>query len=150
MWGMESKAKGCLLAGGQRAILPPARNPPASRTVHLVEPAPLTVRRALELVTERAGTRPPRGFIPARLARALLRPPLLSKLTRAPAAALDLFATPVTYDQTAARELLAGTAAEHPRFEDYVGNLSPFIREQFARRRATGAHDDDGGADPLA
>ncbi len=132
-----------------RATYQLARDPRAAgRTVHLVEPDPLTVRRALELVAERAGTRPPRGFIPARLARALLRTPGLAKLTRAPAAALDLFASPVAYDQAGAHELLAGTGLEHPRFEDYVGNLIPFIRAQLARRRAAGRVDDE-ALDPL-
>jgi dephospho-CoA kinase len=125
-----------------------ARDPRAAgRTVHLVEPEPLTVRRALELVAEHAGTRPPRGFIPARLARALLRAPGLARLTRAPAAALDLFASPVVYDQTTAHELLAGTGLEHPRFADYVGNLVPFIRARLAER--LGGHDDE-TVDPLA
>ena len=133
-----------------RATYALARDPlAAGRTVHLVEPDPLTVRRALELVAATAGTRPPRGFIPARLARALLRTPGLAKLTRAPAAALDLFSAPVTYDQAAARELLAGTGLEHPRFEAYVGALVPFIRDELARRRAGGRTDDD-AVDPLA
>ncbi len=133
-----------------RATYQLARIPRAAgRTVHLVEPDSLNVRHALELVAERAGTRPPRGFIPVRLARALLRAPGLAKLTRAPAAALDLFSAPVVYDQAAARDLLAGAGVAHPRFEDYVGNLVSFIREQLARRRAAGRADDD-TVDPLA
>lgn len=133
-----------------RATYHLARSPRAAgRTVHLVEPDPLTVRHALELVAERAGTRPPRGFFPARLARALLRAPGLAKLTRAPVAALDLFSASVVFDQTGARELLVGTGAEHPRFEDYVANLVLFIREQLARRRAAGRPDDE-TVDPLA
>ena len=133
-----------------RATYQLARDPRAAgRTVHLIEPDPLTVRRALELVAEHAGTRPPRGFFPARLARAILRTPGVAQLTRAPAAALDLFSAPVTYDQAAARELLTGTGCEHPRFEDYVGNLVTFIRAQLARRRAAGRPDDD-AIDPLA
>lgn len=120
----------------------------AGRTVHLVEPDPLTVRRALELVAETAGTPPPRGFIPASVARALLRTPGLARLTRAPAAALDLFASPVAFERTSADELLGGSGLEHPRFEAYVGNLVPYLRERLARRRASGG--DDETIDPLA
>ena len=124
----------------------------AGRTVHVVDPDPLPARRVFELVAEHAETRAPRGFVPAVLARALLRAPGLGKLTRAPAAVLDLLSTPVHYHQKHAHELLADTGIACPPFESYVGNLVRYVKEARAARRpgARAWTVDDETVDPLA
>lgn len=125
----------------------------AGRTVHLVDADPLPARRVFELVAQHAETRAPRGFVPAGLARALLRAPGLGKLTRAPAAVLDLLSTPVLYHQKHAHELLAGTGIECPPFESYVGNLVRYVKEARKARkpiRGPAGFDLDETFDPLA
>jgi dephospho-CoA kinase len=124
----------------------------AGHTVHLVDPNPLPARRVFELVAEHAQTRAPRGFVPAGLARALLRAPGLGKLTRAPAAVLDLLSTEVLYHQRKANELLGGTGIECPPFESYVGNLVKYVKEARAARKpgARAWTVDDETIDPLA
>ncbi len=126
----------------------------AGRTVHLVDADPLPARRVFELVAEHAQTRAPRGFVPAGLARALLRAPGLGKLTRAPAAVLDLLSTPVLYHQKHAHELLADAGITCPPFESYVGNLVRYVKEARNARKPLGGRggglDLDETFDPLA
>jgi thioester reductase-like protein len=125
----------------------------AGRTVHLVDPDPLPARRVLELVAEHAQTPAPRGFVPAALARALLRAPGLGKLTRAPAAVVDLLSTSVHYHTRNAAELLEGEGIRCPPFESYVGNLVRYVKEARAARKKGGAGIEaieDETFDPLA
>ena len=125
----------------------------AGKTVHLVDPDPLPARRVLELVAEHAQTPAPRGFVPASLARALLRAPGLGKLTRAPAAVVDLLSTSVHYHTKHASELLADTGIVCPPFESYVGNLVRYVKEARAARKKGGAGIEaieDETFDPLA
>ncbi len=125
----------------------------AGKTVHLVDPDPLPARRVLELVAEHAHTPAPRGFVPASLARALLRAPGLGKLTRAPAAVVDLLSTSVLYHTKHANELLADAGITCPPFESYVGNLVRYVKEARAARKKGGAGIEaieDETFDPLA
>jgi dephospho-CoA kinase len=125
----------------------------AGKTVHLVDADPLPARRVLELVAEHAQTPAPRGFVPASLARALLRAPGLGKLTRAPAAVVDLLSTSVHYHQKNANELLAESGIVCPPFETYVGHLVRYVKEARAARKKGGAGIEaieDETFDPLA
>ena len=123
----------------------------AGRTFHLVDPDPLPARRILELVAEAAQTPAPRGFVPAGLARAVLRAPGLARLTRAPTTVLELLSTPVLYHQKHANGLLADTGLVCPPFETYVGNLVRYVREAHAeRRRRPGTAPEEETHDPLA
>ncbi len=121
------------------------------RTVHLVDANPLPARRVLELVAEHAHTPAPRGFVPAALARAVLRAPGFGKLTRAPAAVVDLLSTPVLYHTKHASELLPDLSC--PPFENYVGNLVRYVKEARAARKPGGGAGsilEDETFDPLA
>jgi thioester reductase-like protein len=125
----------------------------AGKTFHLVDSDPLPARRVLELVAEHAQTPAPRGFVPAGLARALLRAPGLGKLTRAPAAVVDLLSTSVHYHTRNANELLADNGITCPSFESYVGNLVRYVKEARAARKKGGAGIEaieDETFDPLA
>ncbi len=122
----------------------------AGRTIHLVDPNPLPARRVLELVAEAADTPAPRGFVPAGLARAFMRAPGLARLTRAPAAVLDLLSTPVLYHQKNALELLGDAGITCPSFESYVGNLVRFVLEAHAQRRRRPGTVEEETHDPLA
>ncbi len=125
----------------------------AGRTVHLVDPDPLPARRVFELVADHARTPAPRGFVPASIARALLRAPGLGAFTRAPAAVVDLLSTSVHYQTKNASELLAEADVVCPPFESYVANLVRYVKEARAARKKGGAGIEaieDETYDPLA
>jgi thioester reductase-like protein len=107
----------------------------AGRTFHITDPNPLPARRIYELVAEHARTRPPRGFIPGRLARTLLRTPGIEKLARGPLAFLDSFDHQVFYNQRNTQDLLEDTNLRCPAFERYVQHLVRYVQDVHAQRR---------------
>ncbi len=106
----------------------------AGRTFHLTDPNPFSARRVYELVAERSQTKPPRGFIPKRLASTLLRAPGIEKLARAPLAFLESFDRQVFYNCRHALDLLAGTGIHCPSFDTYAERLVRYVREVHAAR----------------
>jgi thioester reductase-like protein len=109
-----------------------------SRTFHLVDPQPLTARRAFELVARAGGRRAPRGSIPANLAKALLRAPGLDRIVKSPRAFVETLTTPVTYDSRNADELLAALGVDPcPPLETYVDKLVEYVQDRTRERRAT-------------
>ena len=112
------------------------------RAMYNADPNPLPARRVYELVAEHARTRPPRGFIPGRLARTLLRTPGIEKLARGPLAFLDSFDHQVFYNQRTTQELLEGTGLRCPSFEKYVANLVKYVQDVHAARRVSSIEDE--------
>ncbi len=92
----------------------------AGKTFHIIDPAPLSARAVFEGVAEHAKTEKPRGHIPRPLARAVLRTPGLSRLSRGPLAFVDVLDHPVVYDQTNTISALAGTTLKCPSLADYL------------------------------
>src|SRR5262249_22066672 len=86
----------------------------AGKTVHIVDPNPLTARGVFEGVAEHATPEKPRGHTPRPPARAVLRPPGLSRLGRGPLAFMDVLDHAVHYDQTNPTRALAGTTVHCP------------------------------------
>lgn len=121
-----------------------------SRTFHLVDPAPLPARRVYELVAAAAGRKLPRGFVPANIARALLRTPGLERFVKSPRAFLERLATPVVYSSQGAREILVPRGIECPPFESYVDPLVGYVRDRLAARRARRVEEVTEIDDPLA
>jgi nucleoside-diphosphate-sugar epimerase len=120
-----------------RASLAIGQDPRAvGRTFHIVDPAPLVVRKVFELVAKAGGRRVPRGFIPANLTKALLRTPGLERFAKSPRALLDTLGTSVSYDSTNADELLAGTDIRCPPFDSYVDRLVDYVQLRLRERRA--------------
>jgi thioester reductase-like protein len=119
----------------------------SGRTFHLVDCNPLPARRVYELVAEHAQTAQPRGFIPAGLARTLLRAPGLERLARAPRAFVDAFDHQVFYNSRHAAELLLEAGIRCPPFDGYVHNLLRYLREALAERRPAGAREEEGEDD---
>jgi len=115
------------LQGDERAI---------GRTFHLVDPSPLAARTVYEIIAARAHKKTPRGFIPAGLARALLRAPGLERLARAPLAFLESFNHMAFYNARNTLALLRGTDLECPPFESYVEHLIRYVRDVHAARKA--------------
>jgi thioester reductase-like protein len=120
-----------------RAALELGRDPRAvGRTFHVVDPAPLTVRKVFERVAAAGGRRAPRGFIPANLTKALLRTPGIERFAKSPRALLETLGTPVTYSSANTDELLAGRGIVCPPFESYVERLVDYVNLRLRERRA--------------
>ncbi|BDG08244.1 SDR family oxidoreductase [Anaeromyxobacter paludicola] len=123
------------------------RNPAAvGRTVHLVDPAPLSARRVYELVAAREHRRLPPMSLPARAVDAILRLPVLERLTRSQRSAIEAVSHGALYNCRNTLELLEGTGVRCPPLTAYLDRLTEFVKEQYARRRAARALEVD---DPL-
>jgi len=101
----------------------------AGKTFHIVDPNPLSARKVYELVAERSHTKRPRGFIPGRLARTLLKAPGLERIARAPLAFLESFDQQAFFNSRATHELLRGRNIECPSFDTYADKLVKYVRE---------------------
>lgn len=115
-----------------------ARPPDAGAvlTYHIADPAPYTMARVFELVARASERKVPRGYVPPRLLRALMRTPGLERFAESPLAALDLFTADVTYSTARAAPLLAEAGVACPRFPDYVENLVAYLRQKIADETA--------------
>jgi thioester reductase-like protein len=114
------------------------------KTFHLVDPNPLPARKLVELVARAGGRRAPSGFMPANLARALLRAPGIERIAKSPRAFLEAMAVPVSYDHANADELLQNTNITCPPLESYVDKLVGHVQKWLgarAERRVAEPHD---------
>ena len=118
------------------AALSIARNPAgAGRTVHLVDPSPLSARRVYEMIAERAGKKLPPVSVPARVFQALLQLPLLERLARVHRPAIEYVNHLAIYNCRNLLELLDGTGIHCPPITSYLDRLIEFVQATFARRR---------------
>lgn len=115
----------------------------AGKTFHLTDPHPLSARRIYELVAERSHTQPPRGYIPSRVARILLRTPGIARIARGPLSFLDVLDQHVFYDCRHTQELLAGTGIHCPAFDSYVDNLVRYVKDVYAARKESREDEQD-------
>ncbi len=107
----------------------------AGRTVHLVDPAPLSARRVYEMIAERAGKKLPSVSVPARAFQALLQLPLLERLSRVHRPALEYVNHLAIYNCRNLLDLLDGTGIRCPPITSYLDRLIEFVQGTFARRR---------------
>jgi len=115
------------------AALSIGRNPAAvGKTVHLVDPAPLSARRVYELVAARAGRTLPPVALPHRAVEALLGLPLLERLARPQRNAIRMVNHLVIYNCRNQLELLAGTGVRCPPITDYLDRLMEYARAYLA------------------
>ncbi len=118
------------------AALAIAENPAAAgRTVHLVDPAPLSARRVYEMIAARAGKKLPPVSVPARVLQALLQLPLLERLSRAHRPAIEYVNHLAIYNCRTLLELLDGTGIQCPPITSYLDRLIEFVQATYARRR---------------
>lgn len=123
-----------------RAAVQLARDPRAKgQTFHLVDPSPMSVARVYELIAERAHRRIPKLTFPARAAEAVLRLPLLERVTRPQRAALGYINQLAWFTSANTLELLEGTGIRCPRLSTYLDTLMAYVREDYARRQAAEA-----------
>lgn len=113
-----------------------AENPAgAGRTVHVVDPSPLSARRVYEMIAERAGKKLPPVSVPTRLAQALLQLPFLERLSRAHRPAIEYVNHLALYNCRNQLELLDGTGIQCPPITSYLDRLIEFVQATYARRR---------------
>ena len=118
------------------AVLRIAEDPAgAGRTVHIVDPAPLSARRVYEMIAAHAGKRLPPVSVPARLFHALLQLPLLERLSRGHRPAIEYVNHLAIYNCRNLLELLDGTGIQCPPITSYLDRLIEFVQATFARRR---------------
>jgi nucleoside-diphosphate-sugar epimerase len=121
-----------------RAALALAKNPDAlGKTVHLVDPRPLSVRRLLELSGEHFGVPIEGGIHPRAFGRALLGNPGLGLLAQNLRGIIELISNPVGYDDRVALELLAPGDLRCPALETYLDVLLSHVAERVAEKRVT-------------
>src|SRR5512138_82213 len=128
------------------AALSISRNPAgAGRTVHVVDPAPLSARRVYEVIAAHAGKRLPTVSFPARILQAVLGLPVLERLSRAHRPAIEYVNHLAIYNCRNLLELLDGTGIRCPPITSYLDRLIGFVQATYARRReqeAAGEVDD--------
>jgi len=118
------------------AVTSIARNPAgAGRTVHVVDPSPLSARRVYEMIAAHAGKKLPPVSVPARAVQALLQLPLLEKLSRVHRPAIEYVNHLAIYNCRNLLELLDGTGIRCPPITSYLDRLMDFVEGTFARRR---------------
>jgi thioester reductase-like protein len=119
----------------------------AGRTVHLVDPAPLSTRRVYELIARRAGKTLPPVTLPHRAVEALLGLPIVERLARDQRNAIRLVNHRAMYNCRNQLELLAGTGIACPPITSYLDRLTTFVKERLAARPRGAA---EAVEDPLA
>jgi nucleoside-diphosphate-sugar epimerase len=121
----------------------------AGRTVHVVDPAPLSARRVYEMIAARAGKRLPPLSLPSRVFQALLRMPMLERLARVDPPSIEYVGHLAIYNCRNLLELLDGTGIQCPPITSYLDRLIEFVQATFARRRERElAEDVDDPLDP--
>ncbi len=113
-----------------------ASNPAgAGKTVHLVDPSPLSARRVYELIAAHAGKKLPSVSVPARAFQALLQLPLLERFSGVHRPAIEYVNHLAIYNCRNLIELLDGTGIRCPPIASYLDRLIEFVAASYARRR---------------
>jgi thioester reductase-like protein len=118
------------------------------RTVHLVDPAPLPVRRVYEMIAARVGKTLPRAAVPHRAIDAVLRLPFLERASRPQRSALQHVNRLVLYNPRNMLDLLAGTGIRCPSIASYLDRLVDYVKAHHAAARPRRVERD--AEDPLA
>lgn len=133
-----------------RATWALTRNPAAAgKTVHLVDPNPMSARRVYELIADRAHRRLPRFSLSARAADLFLRLPLVEKLARPQRAAINYVNHLALYNCHQALELLDGTGVRCPPLSTYLDKLIDFALEAWKAKKHAEAAVHEELDDPL-
>lgn len=101
-------------------------------TFHLTDPNPLSARRIFELVAQAAGHAAPRGRLPYRAARAVLKLPGLERTFRRYRQFLDDFNQLTIFNSIETMRLLDGMPC--PPLPDYLEHLVGYLQQQQTSR----------------
>lgn len=105
------------------------------KTVHLVDPNPMSARRVYELIAEKANKKLPRFNLSARAADLALRLPFLEKMARPQRAAISYVNHLAIYNCHNALTLLDGTGIHCPPLSTYLDKLVAYVRDYYRRRK---------------
>lgn len=105
------------------------------RTLHLVDPNPMSARRVYELIAEKANKRLPKFNLSAKAADVMLRLPVLERLARPQRAAINYVNHLAIYNCHNTLELLDGTGIRCPPLSTYLDKLVAYVREYYRKRR---------------
>ncbi len=118
------------------AALSISRNSAAvGKTVHVVDPSPLSARTVYQLIAERVHRRLPPVTLPHRAVEALLSLPVLERIYRPQRAAIASVNHLALYNCRNMLSLLDGTGIQCPPITAYLDRLIEFVRAEFDRRR---------------
>jgi thioester reductase-like protein len=98
------------------------------KTVHLVDPSPLSARKVYELIAARTGRTLPQLPLPHRMVEALLGLPGLERLVRPQRSAIRLVNHLAVYNCQNQLALLEGTGIRCPPITSYLDRLIEFVR----------------------
>jgi len=119
-----------------KAVWTISRDPRAvGRTLHLVDPNPMSARRVYELIAEKAHKKLPKFTLSARAADVMLRLPWLEKLARPHRAAINYVNHLAIYNCYNTLELLDGTGIRCPPLATYLDKLVAFVRDFYQRKK---------------
>jgi thioester reductase-like protein len=104
-------------------------------TVHLVDPNPMSARRAYELIADRANRKLPRFTLSARATDLFLRIPGVEKMARPQRAAISYVNHLALYNCRRALDLLADSGVRCPPLESYLDKLITFALETWKARK---------------
>lgn len=120
------------------------------RTFHLVDPNPVSARKAWEHVARRSGRRLPPMKLPARASVALLRAPILERFVRPQRAALEHLHALVIYNCRNTLESLDGSGIHCPPLLSYLDRILETIEKQQMISRRSQRQTEAAIEDPLA
>jgi thioester reductase-like protein len=121
-----------------------SRDPRAvGKTLHLVDPNPMSARRVYELIAEKANRKLPRFTLSAKAADVMLRLPLLEKVARPQRAAISYVNHLAIYNSHNTLELLEGTGIHCPPLSTYLDRLVDYVRNYYKRRKEERAEVED-------
>jgi thioester reductase-like protein len=117
----------------------------AGKTIHLVDPAPMSARRVYELIAARAGKKLPPVSLPHRAFQAMMQLPVLERLSRTHRPAIEYVNHLAIYNCRNLLDVLDGTGIRCPPITSYLDRLIEFVQATFARRSEAerGAEPDD-------
>ncbi len=118
----------------------------AGKTVHLVDPNPMSARRVYELIAERANKKLPRFSLSARATDLFLRIPGVEKLARPQRAAIHYVNHLVLYNCHTALEMLDGSGVRCPPLQTYLDKLIDYAMHSWRARKTSVEEEVD---DPL-
>lgn len=115
----------------------------AGKTLHLVDPNPMSARRVYELIAEKANKKLPRFNISAKAADVMLRLPFLEKVARPQRAAISYVNHLAIYNSHNTLSLLDGTGIQCPPLSSYLDKLVDYVRDYYRQRREERAEVED-------
>lgn len=116
-----------------------------NRTLHLVDPNPMSSRRVYQLIAERSGRSLPRMNLSFRLTDRIMRLPGLERMIRQQRQAIEYVNHLAIFNSHNTLEILDGTGVRCPPLASYLDTLLEFVKKYYREK----SDRQDGDGDPL-